>query len=337
MNREKFVWGVILLLTGVVLLLENLQVFDFYWGAVFKMWPLIIVVIGINLLLPKRGAGRVISLLVSVVALLFLASVGIRTPSGSLWNFENQGWSQRWSDRWEDRQGDRRSDRRPERRSRSGDARVSFTNTFTRDYDAGIRKANLRISGGAVSYEIEEATSDYLFWALNESTIGSHIFDYKNLSDTSAQLDFKMESAKENNWSLGSSKNEAKIRLHKDPVWNITLEMGAGSADFDLRDYQVSGLNMDCGASSIETKLGKPYGHSTLEFNGGAASVEIEIPADVACKIVVSSALTSKDFPGFDKQSDGTYTTPGYSEIGDRYTIRLSGGLSSFSVKRDND
>lgn len=333
MNREKFIWGVILLLTGVVLLLDNLNVFDFYWGAVFRMWPLIIVVIGVNLLLPKRGAGKVVSLLASVVAVLFLVSVGIRTPAGSFWGFEGRDWSPRWLDRLDDRTAERRS-QRGEIREGNSSSRVSFTNTFTRDFDPVITKADLRISGGAVTYEIEEATDDYLFWALNESTIGSHIFEYKSLSDTSAQLDFKMENSKESSWNLGSSKNEAKIRLHKDPVWNIALSMGAGSAEFDLRPYKVSGLDMQCGASSIETKLGRPYGHSTLAFNGGAASVEIEIPADVACKIVVSSALTSKDFPGFDKQSDGSYTTPGYHDTGDRYTIRLSGGLSSFSVKR---
>jgi len=66
----------------------------------------------------------------------------------------------------------------------------------------------------------------------------------------------------------------------------------------------------------------------------GVASVEIEVPEASGCRILVDSGLSSKDFDGFVKQSDGAYETSNFKTAVNKVNISLKGGLSSFEVRK---
>ena len=314
MNKEKFSWGLILLFVGGVLLLDNLDVIDFYWRSVFSMWPVILIIIGVNLLVPKRGIGNVISIVVTIAALAFLAFRGTFPPNDSWWTFDNKGW------------------KTEKRKASDNRSREKSSGTFTHAYENAITTAHLHIKGGAVEYEISGLT-DALFHAEATSTIGGHQLETKT-DGSNADLTFSMRDTKKGNWDMQGDENKAEIRLNRHPIWHISLDMGAGAAEFDLTQYKVAALNFNGGAASFEAKLGMPLEETTITAESGVASVEIEIPRAAACKIVVKSGLSSKDFPGFTKQSDGSYTTPGYEGANNRFLVNLKGGLSSFTVKR---
>ncbi len=317
MNKEKLSWGLILLFVGGVLLLDNLDVIDFYWRSVFSMWPVILIIIGVNLLVPKRGIGNAVSVIVTIAALAFLAFRGTFPPHDNWWIFDNKAW-------------------RTEKRVTETDRRDRETTggTFTHEYDSVITTAHLHIKGGAVEYEIAGVT-DELFHAEASSSIGTHhLKTITGDSDSNADLTFTMQDTKNGKWNMDGDENWAKISLNSRPIWHISLDMGAGAAEFDLTRYKVASLNFNGGAASFEAKLGMPLEETAITAESGVASVEIEIPRSAACKIVIKSGLSSKDFPGFTKQADGSYTTEGYDEASNRFLINLKGGLSSFVVKR---
>jgi|SRR5690554_3990904 len=319
MNKERIVWGVILLAAGLVLLLQNMGIINFYWSSVFRLWPVILIAVGLNMLMPKNGAGSVVTLVVSVAAVALLAYAGTQRGGFKWWDSNFQ---------WE------RSSREGVRTERQRGRVSAIKNRITHEVDRPLNTASLNIKGGAVEYEIDEPTRDYLFWAESESVFGPHVLEYSEIDSVSASLVYRMSEGRINSWNFEGDENEAKIRLHPDPIWSIALEMGAGEADFDLRKYQVSRLELECGAASVKAKMGAPVGHSEIRVQSGAASIEIEVPRSAACQIMVTSALSSRNFQGFHKQSDGTFVTPGFEDSGDRYTIRLEGGISSFTVSR---
>jgi len=279
------------------------------------MWPIILIVIGVNLLVPRRGIGNVVSIVVTISALAFLAYRGTFPPRDHWWTFNDNGWRQ------ERDRGD--TNREPMEKS---------TGTFTHDYDPGITTAHLHIKGGAVEYELK-GTTDRLFSAEATSTIGSHYLE-TTTDGTTTHLNFRMRDTKKGDWNIDGGENRAQISLNPNPIWDITLNMGAGSAEFDLTEYKVKSLNFNGGAASFEAKLGMPLEETVITAESGAASVDIEIPRAAACRIVVKSGLSSKDFPGFTKQSDGSYATEGYENAGNKFAIDLRGGLSSFTVRR---
>ena len=128
--------------------------------------------------------------------------------------------------------------------------------------------------------------------------------------------------------------NETNIRLNLSPVWDIRIEMGAGEAIFDLAPYKVSSLKFEGGAASFEAKIGSLQPLTNVTVEAGVANVEIDVPSESGCRIVVDSGLSSKDFIDFIKQSDGTYETSNYRTAAKKINISLKGGLSSFEVRK---
>lgn len=320
MDKEKMSSGLILLVVGIVILLNNLGYIDFYWRSVINMWPVILIIIGVNLLVPRRGAGNAISIVVTLAALAFLAYKGTVPSSGNWWSFSKRGRTESTESR--------RADRRD--RTRVSEERFAF------DYNPNIVEAHLRIKGGAIEYEID-GTTDKLFEAETKSSVGVHTVNLIESLDSkppAASISFVMEGNEGQGVTLGQQENTAKMRLNPNPVWNIQLDFGAGVADFDLSDFKVGKLRIKGGASAVEVKLGAPLESSQVNVTGGVSSVEIEIPESAACRVVSQSGLSSRNFRGFTKQPDGSFTTEGYDTAATKYDIQLNGGLSSFEVKR---
>ena len=50
MKSKNLIIGLLILFVGVVALLSALNVFDFHWSIVWRLWPMILVIFGITLL-----------------------------------------------------------------------------------------------------------------------------------------------------------------------------------------------------------------------------------------------------------------------------------------------
>jgi len=315
MNRDRLNWGLVLLFVGIMWLLSNTGVISFYWSSLWRFWPVFLIIVGVNLLLPKQGVGNAVSVIATVAALVFIG-FQVSKPS-KIWN-PNVQFNYNSDDSDDDWDDDSSST------SRNAD--------FSSPYEASLKQVNLEIKGGAVEYKLE-GTTDELFSAKTKGVFSGHVLQ-STTKDSIADLSFRMKRAKGKSWKLDGKDNEAFLSLNVHPIWNIRVDVGAGAVDFDLSAYKVQRLELKGGAASFETKLGMPVGESVIKAESGVASIEIEIPKEAAGRIVVKSGLSSKDFPGFTQQDDGSYTTEGFDQAKDKFLIDLKGGLTSFSVKR---
>lgn len=300
MNNRRISWGLIVLFIGLILLLTNLDYIDFNWLAVFSLWPVLLILLGLSFMLPYKPESKYIMIIATVATLALFAYKGLESVN------EEQNFS---------------SD------NRSGAA------IFSRDVDPEIESATLNIEGGAISYRMNEST-DKLFYAETRSNTSSFSLSDKT-SGKNSTVDFKMHGKEGVELNENNIQNNATIRLNKDLVWEVNLRIGAGAADFDLSNYKVKKVQVDGGVSSVKIRMGMPVeDESTLELKGGLASFDLSIPTEAACRIVSKSALSSQDFQGFNKQEDGSFITDNYNTADKKFIITMESGLSSFSVKR---
>lgn len=310
MKTENVIWGLILVFVGGILLLENFGAIDFYWRSLWQLWPLLLILAGANMLLSGMHSrlGGWFSVLLTIVALAFVFWKGTRYED------EERG-------RW----------RRPHREA--GRMREPLqTSVFSEPFLPTVKRARLNISGGATSYRISETTSN-LFDASVSARAGRYSLQ-KVSQDTLEILNFRMNKNRRD-WNFdGKVKNEVEIRLHRQPLWDIHLETGAGETDFDLRPFKISNLSIKGGAASFQVKLGEPESVTQVRAEAGVAEISISVPSSVGCRIEVESGLSSKDFEGFTQQADGSYQSPGYRNTAKKINIQLRGGLSDMKVKR---
>jgi hypothetical protein len=307
MNLGKTSLGLVVVFIGIFILLDNLDILTFDWLAVVYFWPVLIILIGINILLPKKMEGQILSIMATVIVLLFFAYQGLKT-SENKWNLNE---------------------------SEEVVTERGQISLLSRDYDEKINYAELNISGGAVGYKISETTNKLVDIEASSSLSSFSLSSI--LTNGKAVLDFTQKGTEEIRRKRLGMENRANIQLNAEPIWDINLKIGAGTADFNLKSFKIRNLEIDGGVSAIKIIMGMPAEEiSKIDFEGGMSSLDIHLPEQVACVIHVESALSSLKFPGFVKQDNGTYRSDNYNESLKRIEIKLENGLSSIKVTRYN-
>ncbi|WP_345948489.1 DUF5668 domain-containing protein [Mucilaginibacter sp. PAMB04274] len=328
MKNDRLFSGLVLVIIGAAFLLHNFGVVDFHWYNIVRLWPIFLVIGGINLLLANTRTvwATIVKVGVLVIGLGFVlfSNAGRRHNDSSLFNFHYNVDDDDDNDVDLDIDDDKDDDIKA--------LKANATNVFQQPYTADIKHARLNVSGGATSYVLNTST-DSLFKAATREYYGNY-----NLStskeDSVTVVDFDMDKHNQHFRLNGGHMNVAQISLNTAPIWDLNLRGGAAKVDFDLTPYKVRSLNISGGAASCDIKMAANLPLTDVTVSTGASEVTIRIPKNAACDIAVSSGLSSNDFDGFTKISSSHYTTPGFEAAKNKIYLKLKGGVSDFNVRR---
>jgi len=314
MKSDKIFWGIFLVFIGGIFLLENFNIIDFSWRYVWRFWPVILILIGVNILFKnsKSQTGIIVTAAITIITLGLLTYKGLEKhrDNESKWSWNNSDEKNNNTDYYD----------------------VITDGTYSEEFDAKYQLATLNIKGGASKFVIKSA-SDKLFEAiLNQSK--SRYYLKKTEVDSAVTLNFNSKGNRSEYSLNGDYFNEINMMLNAQPVWNINLTMGAGEIDFDLVDYKTKNISLKGGAAAFKVKIGNLYNDINVTAETGLAEIVIEVPETSGCRIKAGTGLSSKDFKGFKKMKDGSYETSNYNEAPNKINISLKGGLSDFNVDR---
>lgn len=312
MKADKVFWGIIFIFIGGIFLLENFGFIDFSWRHVWRFWPVLLIIAGVNIVFShSKSTYRVLIIaIITLLSLIFLTYKGLdktienANSELSFSDDENQDWD---------------------------NEEQSATNSYQEDFDAKYKFATLNIQGGAGTFDIAE-TTDKLFNArIKENSAKFYL--RKTDSDSTVVLNFN---SKNNNgqYSIDKNLNKANIQLNSNPIWDVNLKMGAGKANFDFSELKLKILELKGGAAAFNITLGSLYPAVKLNAETGVSEINISIPEQSGCQIITAVGLSLKDFNGFTKIRDNIYQTPNYNTAAHKIEISLKGGLSDFNVDR---
>lgn len=333
MKNEKIIPGLILVSIGAIFLLNNYNIIDFHWSNLWHLWPIFLIMIGVNLVLANNRSVWATALKFGVVILGFVLLVFAHTedrwfsPFGNHWGFNDRGWSKDDDDDMDDDDDDNDSS------DSTGIVKVEGSSTYNEPYNATTTFAKLNISGGGTVYTLKDSTND-LFRANTKEFYNK--FEYSHSTEGATPvLNLKMKKQKNSHFEWDSEKtSSADIKLNVKPEWEINVEAGATKLDFDLSPYKLRDLKLSGGAASFDIKLGQPLATTNVEVSTGVSEVEIKVPSNAACRITTDSGLSSSNFDGFAKKGDNTYETAGFDAAKNKFFIHMKGGVSDFKVSR---
>jgi hypothetical protein len=332
-NSRGLYWGSLLIILGVLWLLRRMDLLHIDWSLILPYWPVLLIVAGIVLLTSgrdRRSSGGLVGLLITLAVLGGIMNKTDRAFDRDNWNF---GWDDRdhWDNDKHKNDGDKDDDESDNRNERSENK--ALNGNYKYEMQDFIQKATFNLEGGAGSFTIDGNTDKLFEATTHTSMIGFKSNTSVRKSDESATVNLKME---EGNVSIknGNIKNEAKIRLNKNPVWHIDLGIGAGKGNFDLSSYKVESLKVSTGVADIDIKLGDKQALTNVDIEAGVASVTLEIPTGIGCEMRINGALNAKTLEGLEKVSGNLYRSPSFDKAEKKVIIDFEGGLTSMNIKR---
>lgn len=297
MKGRGFGLPLVLIAIGVVALLANVGAVPFSPLALLALWPLLLVIAGIDLLLSHRAPLAALAL--DVAALGAGLALLVTQPSlPTVLPFVNIG----------------------SRDCPAGAARSSVS--VPRE---GAQRLSLRLTGGAATYRVLDAAS-----ALVEARSDLEQL-YPRITRSGDAADVAIIQCWSGPFTTG---RDVEVRLASGIPTSLDLTGGAGSFELDLRDVRITDLRLTNGASSTKLQLARPSGEVVVRITGGASSTEIELGGAEA-RVETTGGLTSLSSPSTVTSGVGrnVYETPGYASAPDRYTITVTGGVSSVTVR----
>ena len=274
-RRNGLFWGIFLLTLGVLFLARRAGWLDVDWHSLVNLWPLLLILAGVNLILERRGNPAAfvttVMLAVAVPATLFgfLSHNRNRDEFNMRWHNDdeeddNGNEADSDDDNGDDDDGndndndnDNEDAYKSERDRRDSESVETHTNTFAETMDAGTNEAVLKLSGGAGRFIIGDPGTE-LIKADTKQTVGSYSMSVDRDETTHIPtIELKPTEDHQNiDFKDGKFENRVDVHLNAKPVWSMDVALGAGQGDLDLSAYAVKSLKLAAGAADLDLKLG---------------------------------------------------------------------------------
>jgi hypothetical protein len=298
MKLSSLFWGVLFVLIGGLFLLNNLGVLSVDWTTVWRLWPMILVFWGLSILVGKqRPPWYAVVLMIVLMVFMVVAFATTEWIHGDF------------------------------------DVAVGDSNTqsFEEPMSPGTEHATFRLQSGAGKFIIRDTTTQ-LVKAQTEVSFGKYDMSREQTDNsTYVTLDFRGRSR---SWNFRHGRNRAEVQLNTRPIWNVYVDVGAASANFDLTPYKVEELRLNAGASSLKVRLGDRSEETRVRIKTGASSTTVEVPESVGCEVRLHTALSGKRIRGFEKVSSNRYQTANFEDAAKKISIDVEAGVSQVTVER---
>lgn len=326
MNRGLF-WGIFFVTIGLLFLARNLGWLAIDWETIRNLWPILLILAGINLILERRNNQAAIVTTVLLAVAVPVALFSFVTRHHDRWDRDRYEYN---DDRDENNSNDEDNN---DRDNEDEDAEISSVSKFVESMDGDTPEAVLKFGGGAGRFSINETTTN-LIDAEAKQSVSTYKMEVERDPTTRIPTIELMPTEGKTEVNEGKLANRVAIKLNDKPVWTVDLQLGAGEGDFDLSRYAVKKLTVQAGAADVEVKLGDRADSMDVDIEAGAASMVLQVPEGVGCRIEKQGGLNINQLEDFQEVSDRVMQTPGYDTAKKKINIVFNGGVSRFKVER---
>jgi hypothetical protein len=119
------------------------------------------------------------------------------------------------------------------------------------------------------------------------------------------------------------------------PITSLQVQMGATNAHLDLSTLKVNSTDISVGAASAWVRLPESAGQTTAHISSGAATITVEIPQGVAAQVRHKGGLSTLDIDEtrFPLVSDGLYRSSDYGSATNQVDLSIETGLTTIVVR----
>jgi len=305
MKFRNIFWGMILILVGILFTLENLNIIDFTWYNLWRLWPVALVLWGVSII-PVKNIVKII-----LVTVILGASTIYMLQEPAYWH-DNE-YSISFSN---DNDNDDTKSK-------------EVSQEFTIPYEDSAIVAKLDMEIAASKFVLVDESFDLIDFEKH----GSSIYYKYTVKQVDSIVDVNIYIEDEVNLS-GHNNNRIDMSLNPQPIWDLDFEIGAADANLDLSGLKVSDISIEGGAAAIKIKLGDNNPKTNMNIETGASAIKVLVPKESYCELDINAVLSGKTITGFEKVERGQYKTDNYDVATSKIYITVETAVSSYSIIR---
>jgi hypothetical protein len=298
-RRGGVVGPLILIFIGGVFLLQNMGLLPpDTWTNLWRLWPIVLVLVGVELLLGNRVHWLGLT---AIVACLFV--VGIFATAGP----------------------------------------PASTEVATRNFDQPLNSAtranvSIRFDAGELNVGLlPEARTNLLSSMMYTGPAEPAPRANYSVDNGNGRLEYVVNGRRGLTFGhLGErgASPRMDVQLAPNVALMLSLRTGATDARLDLTGLRVTSLDIEMGAASATIRLPQAAGMTTAEISGGAATINLEVPQDVAAQIRHRGGLStlSVDEGRFPRVGEQMYRSTNYETAANKVDISLETGVATVRV-----
>jgi hypothetical protein len=295
-RRGSIVGPVILIGLGVVFLLNNLGILDWsIWDVIIRLWPVLLVAAGLDILIGRRSALGALLALILTVALI----------AGALWLYGTgvvMGPTGPGEEIAYDLDGAER-------------AEIVLAPAVGSLHVEALQESNRLVAGVIHPVRGERVTRDF---ALEDNTAVVALRSEGNFVGP-----FFGAHAGQWGWELG---------LAPGVPLDLEISLGVGQSEIDLTDVTVSDLKVSAGIGQTTIVL-PADGRFEAEIDGAIGHTLVVLPPGLEARIQCDTGLAASQVPAGYQQRDDTYTSPGYAGAENRVDLEISQAIGNVTVR----
>ncbi len=252
--RRISLLGIFLILTGLLLLFSELGIIHFYWRDLLKLWPLIFIFWGLDLLIGEKRWGSWVAVLIILLLVLFVVF------------FSSYG--------------------RPFFRGRGHDF---YYKEWRYPFRENIKTLNLDIATGVRSVILEGvANKENLIYITSNSEF--YIDKTEEEKNGELNLSLKIENEELDFSFFNRDKMEqTNVVIDSNVFLNLNFEAGVGNSVLNLRNFKLKNLSVKGGVGNLKIYLPKTSCYGEVE--GGVGNIEVYIPENIILDLSTETGL----------------------------------------------
>lgn len=295
-RRGGVVGPVIMIGLGVVFLLNNLGLLSCgIWGALIRLWPILLVAAGLDLILGRRSIwGSLLALVLTFAVLgvaLWLSGTGV-----------GLGQQMRSEDIVQGLEGVERAEL---------------------TIDPGIGALSVRADSDSTN--LVEGTIDL---ARREELDRSYTVD----GDTGVFV-LRTRAEAFGPFAVGwGGQRSWELRLSPDVPLRLEAELGLGEMTLDLTGLEVEWLDVEQGLGQARITLPEE-GRFEARIEGAIGQTIVVIPEGLAARVRLDTGITGRQIPGEYRCEEDVCTSPGYETADDHVDLEVGQAIGSLVIR----
>lgn len=320
MKGNKIIKGLIFLLIGTILLANTLEILDWsVWSNLLKLWPLLIVSLGLSLLFRGKSLSFMGPLIIflGIIAGVGASYVGISFEGEMVREVKTLS-----------REIVIEVEKVPETEIALETEEILVTKALeTKEY-LEIERASIELNLDVGKLTMGESTP-LLYECISQYRY-KEFEPFEKFSRTEKEANILIyHSPVIKRRISNNTRNQWLLKLNNQIIYNLSIKTGAIDTDFNLSDFKVEKLHIESGVSNINLVL--PQYNSKIIIDTGVSNIDITIPKNVGAIVNIDSGIAIKDLDDFIKRND-TYISHNYNESEFKTEIEIDSGVSHIDI-----